>query len=72
VPDELQNTVNALANLLSTLRNQDIPDSEIPIAAPYRLNDCGWVANRWSELLPMAIRQNRICWHSTIRYCDWS
>lgn len=59
VPDELQNTVNALANLLSTLRNQDIPDSEIPIAAPYRLNDCGWVANRWSELLPMAIRQKQ-------------
>ena len=59
VPDELQNTVNALANLLSTLRNQDIPDSEIPIAAPYHLNDCGWVANRWSELLPMAIQQKQ-------------
>ena len=25
----------------------------LPIAEPYQLDDCGWVANRWSELLPL-------------------
>ena len=25
----------------------------LPIAQPYRFDDCGWVANRWCELLPM-------------------
>lgn len=59
VPEELQNTANALANLLATLKNQNIPESEIPIAAPYHLNDCGWVANRWSEILPMGMQQKQ-------------
>ena len=26
---------------------------EIPLLAPYRLDECGWVANRWAELLPL-------------------
>jgi hypothetical protein len=25
----------------------------LPIAQPYRFDDCGWVANRWCELLPI-------------------
>jgi Lon protease-like protein len=27
----------------------------LPIGAPYQLNDCGWVANRWCELVPMQL-----------------
>ena len=27
----------------------------MPVLGPYRLDDCGWVANRWCELLPMAL-----------------
>lgn len=53
VPEELQNTVGALTNLLATLKTQAIPEQDFPIATPYRLDDCGWVANRWSEMLPM-------------------
>lgn len=26
----------------------------VPVARPYRADDCDWVANRWAELLPMA------------------
>ncbi len=26
---------------------------ELPLLAPYRLDECGWVANRWAELLPL-------------------
>jgi Lon protease-like protein len=25
----------------------------MPFSKPFALNDCGWVANRWSELLPL-------------------
>ena len=27
----------------------------LPIGEPHRFEDCGWVANRWCELLPMKI-----------------
>lgn len=59
VPEELQNTVTALMNLLASLKNHAIPESEIPVAAPFRLDDCGWVANRWSEMLPMGVEQKQ-------------
>ena len=26
---------------------------------PYQFDDCAWVANRWSELLPMPARQKQ-------------
>ena len=25
----------------------------MPIPKPHRLDDCGWVANRWCDLLPV-------------------
>ena len=59
VPEELHNTVTALMNLLSTLKDHAIPEQDFPIAAPYRLDDCGWVANRWSEMLPMNASQKQ-------------
>jgi Lon protease-like protein len=59
VPEELGNTVTALMNLLSSLKDRAIPEQEFPIAAPYRLDDCGWVANRWSEMLPMSASQKQ-------------
>ncbi|MFL9924196.1 LON peptidase substrate-binding domain-containing protein [Herbaspirillum lusitanum] len=59
VPEELQDTVKTLTNLLDSLRHQSIAESDIPIAAPYRLNDCGWVANRWCELLPLNAEQKQ-------------
>jgi Lon protease-like protein len=27
----------------------------MPLRAPYQLDDCGWVANRWCELLPIPL-----------------
>jgi len=59
VPEELQNTVTTLMNLLAALKNEAIAESDIPVAAPYRLDDCGWVANRWSEILPMHVGQKQ-------------
>lgn len=53
VPDDLQKTADALAQVLQTLRqrNPDIPNAITP--TPAQLNDCAWVANRWCELLPV-------------------
>lgn len=44
-------TVRALANAIATLRQQGAS----PFAEPYRLDDAGWVANRWCELLPIPL-----------------
>ena len=44
-------TVAALADAIKKLQAQD----RVPFAPPYRLDDAGWVANRWCELLPVAM-----------------
>jgi Lon protease-like protein len=44
-------TVNALAEAIRKLQQLD----KRPFAEPYRLDDAGWVANRWCELLPVPL-----------------
>ncbi len=44
-------TVSALAGAIKALREQ----GQTPFAEPYRLDDAGWVANRWCELLPVPL-----------------
>ena len=55
VPDDLKKASTALAQVLHTLqvRDPDMPHLITPTAA--QLNDCGWVANRWCELLPVPL-----------------
>ena len=55
IPDDLRNTATALAQVLRTLqlRAPGIPQPSAPTAA--QLDDCGWVANRWCELLPVPL-----------------
>ena len=55
VPDDLKPCANALGKLIKTLQQRDIPNDQIPLLPPYRLDDCGWVANRWCELLPLPL-----------------
>ena len=57
VPDELADTVTALRHVIATLTMQVNEASQIPIAQPYKFDDCGWVANRWCELIPMQPEQ---------------
>ena len=49
--DALQPTVQALANAIATLKAQGAE----PFHAPHRLDDAGWVANRWCEILPISL-----------------
>ena len=46
-----QATVQALANAMATLQAQ----GSTPFKLPHRLDDAGWVANRWCELLPIPL-----------------
>lgn len=54
VPNELHAAADALTKFIEQLQTQGIAEDEMPFAAPYQLDDCGWLANRWAELLPVA------------------
>jgi uncharacterized protein len=61
VPQELADTVTALRQLITGLTSQTSNEANIqgtdehrlPMTKPYLFDDCGWVANRWCELIPM-------------------
>lgn len=53
IPDDLQSTATALARLIQSLQARDVPADQMPLLPPFQLDDCGWVANRWCELLPI-------------------
>ena len=44
-------TVQALGEAIRKLQAGD----RVPFAPPYRLDEAGWVANRWCELLPISM-----------------
>jgi uncharacterized protein len=47
----LFDTVQALQRAIVSMRAQGV----LPFAEPFRLDDAGWVANRWCELLPIGL-----------------
>jgi Lon protease-like protein len=53
IPDDLQRTANALGNVIQSLQLRGVTAAQMPMRAPYQLDDCSWVANRWCELLPI-------------------
>ena len=57
VPEDLRPVADALRRLVDTLEARRIQEGhahmQLPIPQPYRYHDCGWVANRWCELLPV-------------------
>ena len=56
MPEPIPSALQPLANLLGRLiadGQQAGATQALPIFAPYRLDECGWVANRWTELLPI-------------------
>jgi Lon protease-like protein len=59
VPADLRQVAEALGKLIRTLQDKGIPVDDLPMQTPYQLDDCGWVANRWCELLslPLEIKQ---------------
>jgi Lon protease-like protein len=49
--DEMLPTVQALSNAIATLKAQGAD----PFNEPHHLDDAGWVANRWCEILPISL-----------------
>ena len=55
IPPDLQVAATALKQLIQSLELKSGGKEPVPLQAPYRLDDCGWVANRWCELLPLPV-----------------
>jgi hypothetical protein len=61
VPTDLQDCADALGKLIAGWQREGVPAEHMPLAPPFRLDDCGWVADRWCELLPLpAAEQARL------------
>lgn len=59
IPPDLQYIANRLGRLIAELQRKGLPQAQMPIWPPYRLDECGWVAYRWAELLPLSPEQKR-------------
>lgn len=60
IPSDLQPIAHALARLIEQQQDADTLLEFAPLIQPYRLDECGWVANRWCDLLamPAALKQS--------------
>ncbi len=57
VPDDLKSTADALDRLIQSLwQRSSEGGGPMPVDGPYHMDDCGWVANRWCELLPLPVQ----------------
>ena len=55
IPEDLQGTSDALERLIQSLQLKADSPGPMPLLPPFQLDDCGWVANRWCELLPLPV-----------------
>ena len=53
IPSDLKGAARALASLIGSLRQRAGDPRQPSVQDPLQLDDCGWVANRWCELLPL-------------------
>jgi Lon protease-like protein len=56
IPTDLQPLANRLGKGIAQAQSDQLLD-QLPLQAPYRLDECGWVANRWAELLPLTAEE---------------
>ncbi|MBC5782005.1 LON peptidase substrate-binding domain-containing protein [Ramlibacter sp. USB13] len=55
VPEDLRPASEALQRLIQSLQLKPGNPGPMPLQPPWKLDDCGWVANRWCELLPLPV-----------------
>ena len=55
IPEDLLTTATTLAQVLASWRERDTAPGTALHPTPEQLDDCGWVANRWCELLPIPL-----------------
>jgi len=54
VPASLQAHADRLGKVIATAQQIGLID-RLPIFAPYHLDQCGWLANRYAEAMPIAL-----------------
>lgn len=54
VPQDLVPVRVGLQRLLQHMQAQAQPGDELPIQPPLQWDDCGWVAHRWCDILPVS------------------
>jgi Lon protease-like protein len=59
IPSEQQDVANALGALIRSLQKKQISTANMSLAPPYRLDEAGWVANRWCELLRLDLEEKQ-------------
>lgn len=59
IPTEQQDVANALGALIRSLQKKQISTANMSLAPPYRLDEAGWVANRWCELLRLDLEEKQ-------------
>jgi len=52
VPSHLQAYADKLGKVIASAQQQGVID-QLPISPPYQLDQCGWLANRYAEALPI-------------------
>lgn len=52
IPAKLQICADKLGALIAQSQRQGVIE-QLPLKAPYRLDEAGWVANQWAMLLPL-------------------
>ncbi len=59
VPDDLAFTRDALRDLVRNIEHSIEHSAQagaaMPLCQPYEWDDCGWLANRWCEMLPLEL-----------------
>jgi Lon protease-like protein len=56
IPPDLEAIANQLGALIADAQKKGI-EAQLPITRPYRLDECGWVANQWANLLSLTPAQ---------------
>lgn len=56
VPEDLEPVTLTLREVVRHLAARGPEKGAMPLQEPYRWDDCGWVSNRWAELLPVETR----------------
>ncbi len=59
LPEDLLRAADNLQQVIRALLKQGFSEDTLPIAQPYRFDDCAWVANRWIELLNIPLVQKQ-------------
>jgi Lon protease-like protein len=59
VPKDLISAQKSFERLIESFKQQGLTEQDLPFIRPYQLDDCAWLANRWSELLSLPLIQKQ-------------